>query len=224
VFESQLFSSDKPSLVSDVDRHIRQSEATRGKLIDAALVEFSRTGFDGTSTRSIAARAGCHQPQINYHFTSKEALWEAAVDHLFEMLAVAIAPTLVIAEPVERFRQTVKAFVAFAARHPELNRIMVAEAMASSSRLTLIVDRYTRTAYESFLDLWRAVRSTGQGAAISDGIAYYAFVGAASLLWANQAEAVLVDPSLVVSAENIEAHADALIALFLPAANDAECM
>ena len=59
----------------------------RERLLDAALVEFGAKGFDGASTRAIAARIGAHQPQINYHFASKEALWAAAVDHLFAELA-----------------------------------------------------------------------------------------------------------------------------------------
>ncbi|NBR91752.1 MAG: TetR/AcrR family transcriptional regulator, partial [Rhodobacteraceae bacterium] len=45
--------------------------------------EFARNGFAGASTRAIAIRAGAHQPQINYHFSSKEALWRAVVDDLF---------------------------------------------------------------------------------------------------------------------------------------------
>ena len=53
------------------DRDVRQS------LIEAATVEFARNGFAGASTRAIAIRAGAHQPQINYHFSSKEALWRA---------------------------------------------------------------------------------------------------------------------------------------------------
>ena len=59
-------------------------------LLDAALHEFAAHGFDGASTRAIATRAGVHQPQINYHFDSKEALWRAAVDHLFARLDALI--------------------------------------------------------------------------------------------------------------------------------------
>ena len=43
-------------------------------------------GFDGASTRAIAARAGVHPPQINYHFQSKAELWRAAVEVLFTEL------------------------------------------------------------------------------------------------------------------------------------------
>jgi len=51
--------------------------------LGSALVEFGAKGFDGASTRAIASRVQAHQPQINYHFESKTALWTTAVDHLF---------------------------------------------------------------------------------------------------------------------------------------------
>src|ERR1700716_2630086 len=62
----------------------------REALLESALVEFGAKGFDGASTRAIASRIQAHQPQINYHFESKAALWTAAVDHLFGLLREAI--------------------------------------------------------------------------------------------------------------------------------------
>ena len=59
-------------------RRRKGSEVVVAQLLDAALVEFAAHGFAGASTRAIAERAGAHQPQINYHFSSKEALWQAA--------------------------------------------------------------------------------------------------------------------------------------------------
>src|SRR6202521_2057121 len=62
----------------------------REALLESALVEFGATGFDGASTRAIARRIEAHQPQINYHFESKAALWTAAVDYLFGLLGEAL--------------------------------------------------------------------------------------------------------------------------------------
>jgi TetR/AcrR family transcriptional regulator len=198
------------------DRHERQSELTRGRLLEAALTEFSRNGFEGSSTRAIATRAGCHQPQINYHFASKEALWEAAVDYLFADLLSVIAPVAAIEDAVERFAEGLRLFVGFAARRPELNRIMVAEAMASTSRLAWIVDRHSRAAYEFNISIWRAVRATGRGAPIDERFVHHLVAGAASLLWANAPEAALLDPSFTIDDETIRAHANSLIVLFVP--------
>ena len=42
----------------------RSSDAVRERLIEAATLEFTEHGFEAASTRSIAARAEAHQPQI----------------------------------------------------------------------------------------------------------------------------------------------------------------
>src|SRR5512143_2465459 len=65
-------------------RKVRRTRAVRDdireRLLEAALAEFGAKGFAGASTHAIARRIGAHQPQINYLFASKEALWSAAVD------------------------------------------------------------------------------------------------------------------------------------------------
>ena len=55
----------------------RKRTDIREALLESALVEFGAKGFDGASTRAIASRVQAHQPQINYHFESKTALWTA---------------------------------------------------------------------------------------------------------------------------------------------------
>src|SRR3954454_3400750 len=74
----------------DSGRVRRTRTDIREALLKSALVEFGAKGFDGASTRAIAARIQAHQPQINYHFESKTALWTAAVDYLFGLLRHAI--------------------------------------------------------------------------------------------------------------------------------------
>jgi TetR/AcrR family transcriptional regulator len=203
--------------VIPTDRHEKQSMITRERLLDSALIEFSARGFEGATTRSIAARAGCHQPQINYHFDSKEALWEATMGRLFAEMALEFESLDSIPDPVVKFETVIRRFVHYAARRPELNRIMVAEAMAQTPRLKWIVDSFSRSAYDRLLVIWRDVRAAGQGADIDDRLVYHVFVGSASLLWANAPEMQLIDSS--ISADDpliVEAHVDALLSLFLP--------
>src|SRR5271154_4762390 len=67
-------------------------------LLESALVEFGTKGFDGASTLSIARRVEAHQPQINYHFQSKEILWTTAVDYLFGLLEQELRGVLPLEE------------------------------------------------------------------------------------------------------------------------------
>jgi hypothetical protein len=57
------------------------ADATRGRILDAALDLFSELSFDGATTREIAARAAVTQPLLSYHFSSKDELWRAASMH-----------------------------------------------------------------------------------------------------------------------------------------------
>ena len=115
----------------------RTRDDIREHLLESALVEFGAKGFDGASTRSIADRVDAHQPQINYHFESKEALWRAAVDHLFGLLgAEGRCRARRHRRPRDRladFAEVIRRFVRFAAAHPELNQIMVHEATGTAS-------------------------------------------------------------------------------------------
>jgi TetR/AcrR family transcriptional regulator len=52
----------------------------RRQLLDAALDLFSRKGFDGATTKEIAAAAGVTEAIIFRHFPSKQALYTAVLD------------------------------------------------------------------------------------------------------------------------------------------------
>ncbi|MEM7140997.1 MAG: TetR/AcrR family transcriptional regulator [Actinomycetota bacterium] len=212
-------SNSGPSTAATPKRQAR-SEAVRRALLDAAVKEFAACGFEGASTRAIATRAGTHQPQITYHFTSKEELWRAAVDHLFgqmnEMLAESLAPegdTPAIATR-EGLASAIRAIVRGAAQLPELHRIMVQEATADSERLAWIVDRHIRPSVDVVVGAWREMRDRGEVLPIEDGVFYYLVTGGASLAYVNAAEARLLgfDP---LDARFVEAHADALVAMVL---------
>jgi AcrR family transcriptional regulator len=193
----------------------------RERLLEAALLEFGDKGFDGASTRAIAQRIGAHQPQINYHFASKEALWTAAVDHLFGELAARMQglvpdPRAEPAELAETFAEIVRRFVAFAAEHPELNRIMVHEATSDSPRLTWMTNRHVRPLYETLRPVWRRLRRAGIAAPVDDRFVHYVLVGAASLLYVNAPEARLLTGVEPTAGRWVGAHADGLIGMLLP--------
>lgn len=199
-------------------RRQARATATRTALLDAALREFAAHGFEGASTRRIAAAAGTHQPQINYHFESKEELWKAAVDHLFGRLDRAVSEHVGDADPGwgtrSGFATNIRAFVRAAAGLPELNRIMVQEATIDSERLQWIVERHTRPRFEVVTEQWRRLRSGGLVADVDETVLYYSLVGAASLAYVNAPEARLLGHDTLAESF-IEAHAEALVTVFL---------
>lgn len=188
----------------------------------SALVEFAERGFEGASTRSIAERVDAHQPQINYHFESKDALWVAAVDHLFEMLGASLAevppadPNGTVEELAAWYAASIRQFVRFAARHPELNRIMVHEATSTSGRLEWMVDTHIRPIYEGVASIWQQLVDAGIAAPIHPAAIHYVAVGASSLLFVNAPEARLLAGIEPTDPEFVEIHADGIVAMLLP--------
>lgn len=53
----------------------------RTQLLEVAIELFSKHGFDGTTTREIAAAAGVSEAIIFRHFASKEELYAALLDY-----------------------------------------------------------------------------------------------------------------------------------------------
>jgi AcrR family transcriptional regulator len=70
----------------------------REALLRAALSDFSRYGFEGTSLRSLAASAGVDMALVARLFGSKADLWIAVVDHLAERQAADRAKLAALAK------------------------------------------------------------------------------------------------------------------------------
>jgi TetR/AcrR family transcriptional regulator len=202
-------------------RRRRGSELVINDLLDAALVEFAAHGFEAASTRAIAERAGAHQPQINYYFSSKEHLWRAAVDRLFALLGDAIDAPLqsVGATPdalVETFAEAIRRFVRFSAARPELNRVMNLEATSDSPRLAWIVDTHVRPRFALVTDGWDAIRSSGAGADLTGAEVFELLVGFGALPYANAPMLRRLGAGDPTDSAHVEAHAERLLALLLP--------
>jgi AcrR family transcriptional regulator len=204
-------------------RRARRNRADlRQLLLESALQEFGAKGFDGASTRSIAERADAHQPQINYHFETKEALWAAAVDHLFSILRDSLGPLPSSVQGdtpdalATAFADSIRRFVRFAAAHPELNRILVHEATDNTERLQWLVDRHVRPLYQTTRAAWLQLREAGLAAPIDADAIHYVIVGAASLPFVNAPEARLLTGNEPTDAKWVENHADGIVATLLP--------
>ena len=213
---------DKASASQKV-RTRRTRTDIREALLEAALVEFGAKGFDGASTRAIALRVEAHQPQINYHFESKEALWAASVNYLFGLLGEALEGAL----PVDlaeadvsdlgvAFADGIRRFVRFAAEHPELNQIMVHEGTVASDRLKWITETHIKPFFDAIGLAWRRLRDAGHAAPIDSDVLYYLLVGAASHPYVTASEVQLLAGRDPREPEWIDSHADALVAILLP--------
>lgn len=186
-------------------------------LLVAAAAEFAAHGFDGASTRGIAERAGAHQPQINYHFASKEQLWRATVDRLFAVLAAdaGASATLITGggEQADAFAGAVHRFLRFSADHPELNRIINQEATAPSDRLDWLVATHLRPLHEAVEAAWWEIRAGGDGADLEADEVWELITTYGALRFANAPMLVRLGISSGTAPADVDAHADRLLAV-----------
>lgn len=202
---------------TQVARATRPSaDATRERILAAALDLFSEQSFEGATTRDIAARAGVTQPLLNYHFSSKEELWRVAVDGLFEELDGALRTRSEGLRGVDELtvaRLLVREFIAFSAQHPQLHRIVTQECKADGPRMDWLVERHIRPLYEMTTALFARLVERGQLPDIPVSHLYYIVTGAGPTMFVLAPECRRlsgVDPG---DPEVIEAHADAVTLL-----------
>ncbi|WP_229928568.1 TetR/AcrR family transcriptional regulator [Kitasatospora xanthocidica] len=60
------------------------AEERRESVVRAAMIEFARGGYRGTSTEAIARRVGVSQPYLFRLFPGKQAIFEAAAERCVE--------------------------------------------------------------------------------------------------------------------------------------------
>jgi AcrR family transcriptional regulator len=102
-----------------------RGERTRRKLLDAAAAEFAENGFHAGSISAITRRAGAALGSFYTYFDSKDAIFRALVSDMSEAVRVAargaIEPAM---PPLAIERAALAAFLAFAAEHKEIYRII----------------------------------------------------------------------------------------------------
>jgi AcrR family transcriptional regulator len=66
-------------------------------LLETAIDQFGRLGFEGASTRQIARASGTAMSSITYHFGGKEGLYLAAAEHIAACIVELQRPALELA-------------------------------------------------------------------------------------------------------------------------------
>jgi len=192
------------------------ADPTRDRIVAAAADLFAERSFDGATTRQIAARAGVTQPLLNYHYRSKDELWRAAVDSLFNALTDAMQAHAVELEGVDELtgaKLRVREFVVFSARHPQLHRIITQESKSDSPRMDYLVERHVRPLYETTVAMFGHLVDDGVVPPIAPEHLYYILTGAGPTMFVLGPECRRLTGLDPTSDEVIHAHADAVCTL-----------
>jgi AcrR family transcriptional regulator len=192
------------------------ADPTRERILAAAVDLFSERSFEGATLREIARRAGVTQPLLNYHYRSKDELWKAAVDALFDELRSAMAERTRGLRGVDELtaaKLRVREFVTFSARHPQLHRIITQESKADGPRMEYLVEQHVRPLYQNTVELFERLTRDGYLPPIPAPHLYYVLTGAGPTMFVLGPECQRLSGLDPGSEQVIEAHADAICLL-----------
>ena len=162
--------------------------ANREAILRAALDIFSRFGFDGSSTRTIAAAAGIEQGHLVYYFKSKEGLWREVVEafaHECEQPLREIAPRLERDNAAAVARDVLPRFLTTFASNPQLTRLMLQEFSVSSPRHDWLIETFGRPVWRLVEPLLEALRKHGLLSGAVPAVAYFNMIGGALLVFGS---------------------------------------
>jgi AcrR family transcriptional regulator len=194
-----------------------RGEATRRKIVTAAVRSFSERGFEAASTREIAERAGVDQGLLTYHFPNKDLLWRASADQIFETLGRGLESRVAKVEdtdPGERSRAVIREYVRTMAAHPEFFRFIVDQGGRSDQRTRWLVDTHIKPRFQIVKQLGLARAAGVEDADLPH--AFFALLGAASLIFAVAPNCRRLTGLNPKSKDVIEAHAEFVANLMAP--------
>ena len=162
----------------------QSSAAIRRAVTEAALTVFATNGFEGASTRAIAALAGMNLGHMAYYFKTKEAIWN-------EVITVHALPTqewlknsmtaLDLTDPSTAARKILPSLLRQFANNDRLTRLMLQDFSVESSRHDRVVQEVGRPVWLQLQPLFQALQDQLGGDNEDAKLAYFAMVGSALL-------------------------------------------
>lgn len=196
----------------------RSVEETRAAIRAAALTLFAEHGFEGVALRDIAARAGVEHSLVRYHFTDKATLWREALRALIDQMNADRREhwRATYGQPLlERFKQSLRHYVRYCARHPEHARIMVHETGGDTDRAAWIAENIVVPQHRAGRRNIEALMAAGHLPRMEPRRLVYMMSAAAQAPFTLAGELRHAYGVDAATPEEIEAHADALIATFI---------
>lgn len=134
--------------------------STKARILAAAEEIFASKGFEGASTREIAAAAGVNISSLHYHWESKETLYFAVFEDIYDRIVELVRssmPESALEQPPSRpvIDDTMGLLFDFFADHPNVPKLLVRRLLEADSSTSEIEQDILLPAWRHFA-LWTA--------------------------------------------------------------------
>ncbi len=190
-------------------RQQQRSIDTRRRIMEAALSEFARYGFDKVSTRGVALAAGVPHSLVLHYFKSKDELWRDSATHAASLYLRQVfdpdAPATAMSAG-DQLRRFFAEYIRFSAEHPDFFRMMTQENTLESDRLVWLMDTHIRGMTKRVTAVIAAAQAEG---AVVDGDPLqllYLFHGVATAPYRSAGELRILTGADPAEPRRVKAH------------------
>jgi TetR/AcrR family transcriptional regulator len=159
---------------------------TRALILNAALAEFAKRGFEAASLRRIADSINLQHPLITYHFPSKLLLWRAVAKHAFGEIQSAwdrLVPPDPNLAPIDRVRHEYRTLFRFTLEYPGFYHFMLRENRPQNPRLIWLSKNFLEPLLRGrLLPKIRAAQKTGGLPSGNPVLIHYMILGVTTVL------------------------------------------
>jgi AcrR family transcriptional regulator len=106
------------------ERREREKSETRDKILDAARELFVTEGYEGVSMRKVAEKIEYSPTAIYVYFADKQELFHELCQQDYARLAEVFQSSEMSTDPIERLKQTGRAYTEFGVRYPNHYKFM----------------------------------------------------------------------------------------------------
>lgn len=113
-------------MAANGDHDVSNAPSSRDKILDVAEARFARRGYAGVGVRELAEAAGLSKSSLFHHFRSKDLLYLAVLDRIFDRIELHIGPALSSEGSfVERVDRAVDGLIDAMAERPTTPRLVL---------------------------------------------------------------------------------------------------
>lgn len=154
-------SSQRPT--APVTPRVRDADATRARVLEAAEGLFARKGFDGTRLREVAEDARVTVPLVCHHFGDKDSLYAAVIERGLEHFTSfgwdVLRRSHTVAEQLAGF---ITGLIDLAAHSPNMTAILHREMADGGARARPLAERMLQPLKNAATETLRAAQARGE--------------------------------------------------------------
>jgi len=151
----------------------------REQILESALDEFAKSGFQGTSLSQIASGAKTQKQLITHHFGTKEKLWREVVNRELTdgvELLKAVKTTADTDGAEAAIRQFVHEYIHWCAKKKAFHRLMVFDSQADNPRFEWYTENHFKPSHKVMTNLICKAQKQGVIVNGNPGRLYFTFM------------------------------------------------